>query len=142
MAGFVLFEAANTTFALPASDVVQVLRMAAVAPVPGAPPFIRGVLNLHGTLVPVIDVGARLSGASRPPRPEHQLLLARAGDRLLALEVERVQDVVDVAAGAADAGVAEGATTLSSGALALPHGAVVVHSLAGWAAVADEAVPR
>jgi chemotaxis signal transduction protein len=141
MAAFVLFEAANTTFAVPAADVVQVLRMVAVAPVPGAPPFIRGILNLHGTLVPVVDVGARLSGAPRPLHPDDQLLLASAGGRLLALEVERVRDVVEVPDAPADA--PWGATApLAAGAIALPGGAVVVQSLDGWASLAADAVPQ
>jgi purine-binding chemotaxis protein CheW len=141
MAAFVLFEAADTVFALPATEVVQVLRMVAVAPVPGAPAFIRGVLNVHGTLVPVVDVRARLSGASRPARPQDQLVLARAGERLLALQVDRVQDVVEVADAGAEAGAWADAAPLAAGAVALPGGAVVVHSLAAWAALAEESVP-
>jgi purine-binding chemotaxis protein CheW len=140
MAAFVLFEAADTVFALPAADVVQVLRMAAVAPVPGAPAFVRGVLNVHGTLVPVVDVRARLSGSSRPASPQEHLLLARSGGRLLALEVDRVRDVVELPGAEPERGAWGDAAPLAAGAIALPDGAVVVHSLDAWASLADEAV--
>ena len=141
MAAFVLFDAASTTFAVPASDVVRVIRMAAIAPVPGAPPFIRGVLNIHGMLVPVVNVRARLGGAPCPLRLEDQLLLVRSGERLLALEVDRVRDLVDAPAPPLDGSGWTEATPFLAGALAVPGGAVVVQSVEAWMASAEGAVP-
>jgi purine-binding chemotaxis protein CheW len=140
MPAFVLFEAAGTTFALPAADVVEVLRMAATAPVPGAPAHLRGVLDLRGALVPVVDVRVRFGARQRPPRPEEQLLVVRSAGRLVALEVDRVRDLVEVPADGYQAAAewAAGAP-LAAGALALPEGAVVVHAVDGWLAAADEA---
>jgi purine-binding chemotaxis protein CheW len=138
VAAFVLFEAAGARLALDASDVLQVLRMASVAPVPGAPPHVRGVLNLHGVLVPVVDVRARLGAPPSPPDPSAQLVLARTGGRLVALEVDRVVDVVEVDRSRFEPPSRWGAgAALASGALALPDGAVVVQSLDAWLAGAD-----
>src|SRR5690242_15645975 len=93
---YLLVEAASQTFALPASGVRQVLRMAAPSPVPGAPPPLRGVLNVHGVLVPVVDVRARLGLPTRPVDAAAHLVLADAGGRLVALEVYRVLEVREV----------------------------------------------
>ena len=67
MAAFVLFKAADQTWALPASAVAQVLRMAKPAPSPGAAPHVQGVLNVHGVLVPVVDARVRLGAPARAP---------------------------------------------------------------------------
>ncbi len=134
MASFVLFSAASQTFALPASCALQVLRMAAPTPIPGAPPHLRGVLDVHGTLVPVVDVAARLGVPCRPPRPEEQLLVVEAGGRRVALEVERVLEIREVP----DAAVAPypewiGPAPLAPGGLVrLPQGVVVIPALEDW----------
>jgi purine-binding chemotaxis protein CheW len=132
MPAFVVFEAASRTLALPAGDVVQVLRNAATAPVPGAPPWVRGVLDLRGRVVPVIDVRARLGEGSRPPRPEDQLLVARAGARLVALEVERVVEVRDAEAGEVEEGSLGLEAPLVAGAVRRGGEVVLVQALGPW----------
>ena len=140
MPAYVLFETASQTFALPAADVRQVLRMAAPERVPGAPATLRGLLNVHGSLVPVLDLRARLGLPSRPPDPDSHLLLALAGDRLVALEVDRVIEVREVAGGAVAPDVASSlGSELVAGAVTLPDGVVVVQALERLAAVAEPA---
>lgn len=131
MASFVLFAAAGQTWALPASSVVQVLRMAAVSPAPGAPPHVRGVLNVHGRLVTVIDVRVRLGAAPRPARPSDRLLLVEDGGRLVALEVDEVQDVVTREDAVQD-DPALARSPLVAGALRLEEGVVLVHAAESW----------
>jgi purine-binding chemotaxis protein CheW len=143
MAAFVFFTAAGQTFALPAANVVQVLRMAAPTPVPGAPSFVRGLLNVRGLLLPVIDVRVRLGSTPRPVRAEDQLLVAESGGRRVALEVERVVDVRDLPDGASEphAGWAAPAA-LVSGAVKVQDGVVVVQAVDAWLAEAEAAAGR
>jgi len=141
MSAYLLFEAASQTFALPAHEVRQVLRMAASAPVPGAPAGLRGVLNVHGTLVPVVDVRARLGLPARPPDPDGHLILARAGGRLVALEVDRVLDVRDLPDGADEGpGGWSFGSTLVSGAVRVADGVVLVQALDRFTELRD--LPR
>ena len=62
--------------------------------VPGAPPFVRGLINVRGTIVTVIDLGARLD-AARPVGGEGSILLVRqnGGDRIVGVVVDEVLDV-------------------------------------------------
>ncbi|WP_242341428.1 MULTISPECIES: chemotaxis protein CheW [Anaeromyxobacter] len=133
MASFVLFTAASQTFALPATCALQVLRMAAPTPVPGAPPHVRGVLDVHGMLVPVVDVAARLGAQVRPPRAEDQLLVVEIAGRRVALEVERVLEIREVP----DAAVSPypewiAPDPLAAGLVRLPQGTVVIQALEEW----------
>lgn len=131
MAAFVLFKAADQTWALPASAVVQVLRMAAPAPSPGAPPHVRGVLNVHGALVPVVDARVRLGAAPRAAAPQDRLVLVIEGAGCLALQVDEVLDVREVPDDAVE-GARVAGSPLVSGALRLEDGVVLVQSPGAW----------
>lgn len=139
MAAFVLFTAAGQTWALPAAAVVQVLRMAAPAPAPGAPPHVRGVLNVRGRLVTVIDVPARLGAPPRPLRPSDRLLIVGRGERRVALAVDEVLDVRELDDAALERDGTVPRSPLLAGALRLAEGVVLVHAPEAWLA-AGEAV--
>jgi purine-binding chemotaxis protein CheW len=62
--------------------------------VPGAPAYVRGLINMRGTIVTVIDLGVRLD-PSRPQAAEGSILLLRYRDRVVGVVVE---DVVDLRA--------------------------------------------
>lgn len=64
-----LFEIAGDTYGVQLNDVDEVLHMPALRSIPSAPPFLAGVLNLRGDLVPVIDVLERLGQFRAEPPP-------------------------------------------------------------------------
>src|SRR5204863_7772072 len=72
-----------------AQEIVPPRRMTRL---PGAPPFVRGLINMRGTIVTVLDLGARLDPARGPTR-EGSILLVRQRERLVGLVVEEVADV-------------------------------------------------
>jgi purine-binding chemotaxis protein CheW len=53
------FGLGQETLALPISHIREILQFEAVTEVPLTPPFVRGVLNVRGAVVPVIDLGVR-----------------------------------------------------------------------------------
>jgi chemotaxis signal transduction protein len=65
-------------------------------PVPHAPAFLDGLMDLRGTTLPLIDLRERFGvPADARTRPTH-ILVVRLADRLLGLVVDRVSDVLDV----------------------------------------------
>lgn len=84
----VAFVIDSQCYALPLGCVQRVLPMPAVAPLPDAPAIARGVINLHGTILPVIDLRIRLGLPLREHGIEGHLLIARAARRALALPVD------------------------------------------------------
>jgi len=80
-------------FALPAEQVERVERMAALTPLPGAPPGIAGLLNLRGAVLPVVDPRPRLGAPSLPIDPDQHLVVVVAGERYL-LWVDRVEQLI------------------------------------------------
>jgi chemotaxis-related protein WspB len=85
------FEIPGLMLCLPLANVVRVLPLAALQPLPSAPAFVSGLLNLHGNPLSVVDLAVRL-GQRRPARhPVHTPMLhCRQEAREGVLIVERV----------------------------------------------------
>ena len=121
------FELRGRRFALPAALVSEVLRAVAVSALPPAPEIIEGVVNVRGTLVPVVDVARRFGLERKPLDPHQHLIIAQAGPRLVAVRVDRAldlmrvdsDDIVPVAAVAPGAEHVAGLARLSDGVLVI-----------------------
>jgi purine-binding chemotaxis protein CheW len=70
------------------------MRPLAVAPLPGAPAFVRGLSVIRGRPVPVVDLGALLS-SSEPSKPTRFVTL-RLDGRCVALAVEAVLSIQEL----------------------------------------------
>jgi purine-binding chemotaxis protein CheW len=57
---YLAFSLGRETFAMDIRSIREVIQFGAITEVPLMPPFIRGVINLRGSVVPVIDLGVRL----------------------------------------------------------------------------------
>ena len=64
---------------------------------PRAPGFVRGVINLRGAVLPIVDLAARLGFASAEPTPRHVIIVAQIGERSVGLLVDAVSDILNVA---------------------------------------------
>jgi purine-binding chemotaxis protein CheW len=83
-------------FGLPVTAVNQLIEMVAITPIPEAPLAIRGVINVHGEIVPVMDLRLRLGLSFKPYQLRTPIILLQANGRTLALVVDEMQSVVDV----------------------------------------------
>ena len=103
-AQFLTFSTAGESYAMPIAAIKEIIEHGQVTPIPLMPEFIRGVINLRGAVVPVIDLSARLGQApSRPGRRTCIVIVEMACDdeRLdMGLVVDGVSEVVEL--GAAD----------------------------------------
>jgi purine-binding chemotaxis protein CheW len=59
-------------------------------PVPHAPAYLYGVINLRGAVMPVIDLAARLGMGSSQPTERHVIIVAMVGDQSVGLVVDAV----------------------------------------------------
>lgn len=98
-----VFNAAGTRYAIEASWVEAVHPLVRARPVHGAPPWLAGVIDVHGELVPLVDASALLSGEARTvPTLGARVLLIDAGvggdgpRARFALSVDRVESAADL----------------------------------------------
>lgn len=90
------FRTHGQVYALPVTAVHQLIEMVAITPIPEAPPAIQGVINVHGDIVPVIDLRLRLGLPFKPYQLRTPIILMQANGRALALVVDEVDTVIEV----------------------------------------------
>jgi purine-binding chemotaxis protein CheW len=63
---------------------------------PHAPGFVRGVINLRGAVLPIIDLSARLGFGPAEPTARHVTVVAQVSGRVVGLLVDAVSDILTV----------------------------------------------
>ncbi|MFZ2492669.1 MAG: chemotaxis protein CheW [Thermoanaerobaculia bacterium] len=91
---WVTFLVEGETFGLPVTHVIEILRVSAITRVPHAPPTVRGVTNMRGRVLPVVDLRVRLGGIEAPVGETARILVVTSRGRLLGLLVDAVQQVL------------------------------------------------
>ncbi|WP_419826674.1 chemotaxis protein CheW [Sphingomonas sp.] len=67
-------------------------------PLPNVPSHVRGVVNLRGVVLPVLDLKQRLGWGVTDPSARHVIIVVRIADQLQGLIVDAVNDIVEVPA--------------------------------------------
>ena len=67
-------------------------------PLPNVPAHVRGVVNLRGIVLPVLDLRHRLGWGVTEPTARHVIVVVRIGEQLQGMVVDAVSDIVTVAA--------------------------------------------
>lgn len=96
MPSVVVFLLDGQRHALAVGVVERVTRAVHVAPLPRAPRIVTGAIEVRGRIVPVLDIRARLRLPSRPISLSDGLLIARAGERSVAMVVDAVLGTEDI----------------------------------------------
>jgi purine-binding chemotaxis protein CheW len=91
------FYLGEECFALDIAAVREINRRVALTPVRGAPPAVRGLLNLRGQIAIVIDPAVRLGQPPLELGPATRLIVLKTGEELVGLCVDRIADVVAIA---------------------------------------------
>ena len=92
----VTFELNNETYGINVMQVQEVLREIEVAPVPGAPNYVIGIINLRGNVVSVIDARTRFGLASTERTGMSRIIVIEAHKQIIGVLVDSVAEVVDV----------------------------------------------
>jgi purine-binding chemotaxis protein CheW len=68
-----------------------------ITPIPNTPPHIKGVMNLRGTIIPVVDLRRKLAMPATEYGPFTVIIVVAVGTRVTGLIVDGVSDVLDIA---------------------------------------------
>ena len=63
---------------------------------PRSPSFVRGVINLRGAVLPIVDLAARLGFDNAEPTARHVIIVAQIGAQTVGLLVDAVSDILTV----------------------------------------------
>jgi purine-binding chemotaxis protein CheW len=97
----VTFELFNEIFAVPIVDVREIILMTAITPVPQAPGFVDGVINLRGQIIPIVDLRRRFGLASISTNDDSRIIVVELSSSLIVgLIVDAVREVERIPAAA------------------------------------------
>ncbi len=96
---YLTFLLAAEQYGIEILKVQEIKGYTAPTPVPGSPPHVRGVMNLRGTVVPVVDLRACFGMPATAPNPFTVVIVVTVGQRVFGLVVDGVSDVLDIGAG-------------------------------------------
>ena len=90
------FRIGAQEFCVDIMSVREIRGWAPATPLPRAPGYIRGVINLRGAVLPIVDLSARLGLGAADPSARHVIIVAQIGARLVGLLVDAVSDILTV----------------------------------------------
>lgn len=96
---YLTFVLGSVYYGLDIQHVREIIGMQQVTVVPDVPPFIKGVINLRGKVIPVMDVRRRFHMESRPYDERTCIVVIHVGDWLVGLVVDTVSEVLDIPRG-------------------------------------------
>lgn len=94
MLQWVTFRLENETYGINVMQVQEVLRYTEIAPVPGAPPYVLGIINLRGNVVTVIDTRHRFGLPQTDITDNTRVVIIEADNHVVGILVDAVAEVV------------------------------------------------
>ncbi len=92
----VAFRIGSQEFCVDIQAVREIRGWTPATPLPHSPDYVRGVINLRGAVLPVVDLAARLGLRTTEPSARHVIIVSRIGDQLVGLLVDAVSDILTV----------------------------------------------
>jgi purine-binding chemotaxis protein CheW len=93
---FISFRICNEEYAIDIMAVREIKGWTETTTLPNQPEFIRGVLNLRGTIVPVFDLRCRFGMGLTEVTPSHVVIIVNVVDRIIGLLVDAVSDILTI----------------------------------------------
>ncbi len=91
---WVTFRLEEETYGINVMQVQEVLRYTEIAPVPGAPDYVLGIINLRGNVVTVIDTRARFGLMPGEVSDNSRIVIIEAEKQVIGILVDSVAEVV------------------------------------------------
>ncbi len=93
---WVTFRLDDEIYGINVMQVQEVLRVTEIAPVPGAPSYVLGIINLRGNVVTVIDTRERLGLSSVEVDDSTRIVIIESDKQVVGILVDSVAEVVDL----------------------------------------------
>lgn len=94
---FLTFRIDREDYALEIRHVTEIIGIQKITEVPDMADYVRGVINLRGKVIPVIDVRARFHLPARPYDERTCIIVVHVRELAVGLVVDKVNEVADIA---------------------------------------------
>lgn len=94
---YLTFFVDSQLYAIPSNQVTEIIRMQPITFMPKLPEFVKGVINLRGKVVPLIDMRLKFSKEPLEYEERTSIIICDVDDMSVGLIVDSVNDVSDIA---------------------------------------------
>ena len=94
---YLTFFLAEEEYGIEILKVREIIGLMSITPVPRTPGYIRGVINLRGKVIPVVDLRLKFGMEGVSPTEETCIIVVEAGDAERGIIVDQVSEVQDIA---------------------------------------------
>tara|TARA_Y100001960_G_C14721817_1_gene852814 strand:+ start:240 stop:749 length:510 start_codon:yes stop_codon:yes gene_type:complete len=92
----VVFSLLGEEFGVTINDVREIISNTQITPVPQAPGFVEGVINLRGQIIPIVDLRKRFNLAENENKEDSNVVIIEVDDNVLGLIVDSVSEVLNI----------------------------------------------
>ncbi|MCF6353523.1 MAG: chemotaxis protein CheW [Candidatus Polarisedimenticolaceae bacterium] len=92
----VTFRLQDESYGINVMQVQEVLRVSEIAPVPGAPMYVLGIINLRGNVVTVIDTRTRFGLSTTEIEDSSRIVIIESDKQVVGILVDSVAEVVEL----------------------------------------------
>ncbi|OCW56214.1 chemotaxis protein CheW [Hoeflea olei] len=96
MRELIAFTSGGQEFCVDVTAVREIRGWTPATPLPHSPGYVRGVINLRGVVLPVMDMALRLGMKQTDPDQRHVIIVIQTGSQLIGLMVDSVSDILAV----------------------------------------------
>ncbi len=93
---FLAFELNGQEFAIEVLQVQEIRNYSRVTPIPNTPPSVKGVMNLRGAVIPIVDLRRKFDLPETEPNQFTVIIVVNVSDKVMGLVVDTVSDVLDI----------------------------------------------
>jgi purine-binding chemotaxis protein CheW len=93
---YLTFELADEAYGIEILKVREIIGMMDITQVPRMPAHVRGVINLRGKVIPVIDLRLKFDMPATEQTPETCIIVVDVIGHLMGLQVDKVSEVLDI----------------------------------------------
>jgi purine-binding chemotaxis protein CheW len=91
---FVAFRVGAQEFCIDIMGVREIRGWTAATPLPHAPAYVRGVINLRGAVLPIVDLAMRFGLGLTEPTPRSVIIVVQVYQQVVGLLVDAVSDIL------------------------------------------------
>ncbi|MCL6705536.1 chemotaxis protein CheW [Pseudomonas sp. R2.Fl] len=92
----IAFRIGDQEFSVNIMSVREIRGWTPATPLPHAPDYVMGVINLRGAVLPIVDLANRLGMKPAEPTARHVIIVAQVKNRVIGLLVDAVSDILTV----------------------------------------------
>ncbi|MBO8152532.1 MAG: chemotaxis protein CheW [Candidatus Neomarinimicrobiota bacterium] len=93
---FLIFKIENEEYGIDINRIREIIGIQKITPLPNASGSLKGVINLRGTIVPVIDVRQEFNMKQKEYDYETSIIVTQINEKLVGLIVDSVSEVLDI----------------------------------------------